>query len=119
MLWLRRDRRRDRRHLGAIELHAVDIDPVAVACARRNVAVVGGEVHEGDLYDALPASLRGRVESLVANAPYVPTDAIALLPAEARVHEPRVALDGGPDGLDVQRRVIEEPRLAGTAAAIC
>ncbi len=94
-------------HIGAIELHAVDIDPVAVACARRNVAVVGGEVHEGDLYDALPASLHGRVDVLVANAPYVPTDAIALLPAEARVHEPRVALDGGPDGLDVQRRVID------------
>ena len=55
-----------------------------------------------------PASLHGRVDVLVANAPYVPTDAIALLPAEARVHEPRVALDGGPDGLDVQRRVIDE-----------
>ena len=94
-------------HVGAIELHAVDIDPVAVACARRNVAVVGGEVHEGDLFDALPASLHDRVDVLVANAPYVPTEAIALLPAEARVHEPRVALDGGPDGLDVQRRVID------------
>jgi release factor glutamine methyltransferase len=94
-------------HVGAIELHAVDIDPVAVACARRNVAAVGGEVHGGDLYDALPASLHDRVDVLVANAPYVPTDAIALLPAEARVHEPRVALDGGPEGLDVQHRVID------------
>jgi release factor glutamine methyltransferase len=95
-------------HVGAIELHAVDIDPVAVACAGRNVALIGGEVHEGDLYDALPASLLGRVDILIANAPYVPTDAIALLPAEARIHEPLVALDGGPDGLDVQRRVIDE-----------
>jgi release factor glutamine methyltransferase len=94
-------------HVGAIELHAVDIDPVAGACARQNLAAVGATVYEGDLYDALPASLHDRVDVLVANAPYVPTDGIALLPAEARVHEPRVALDGGPDGLDVQRRVID------------
>ena len=91
-----------------IELHAADIDPVAVACARRNIAEAGGAAHEGDLYDALPATLRGRIDVVVANTPYVPTAAIALLPAEARVHEPRLALDGGPDGLDIQRRVIAE-----------
>jgi release factor glutamine methyltransferase len=85
-------------------LHAADIDPAAVACARRNVP--GGQVHEGDLYDPLPAGLRGRVDVLVANAPYVPTEAIGLMPPEARLHEPRVALDGGADGLDVLRRVI-------------
>ena len=62
-------------------------------------------VYEGDLYEPLPATLRGRVDILVANAPYVPTEAIGLLPLEARRHEPRVALDGGADGLDVQRRV--------------
>ena len=44
---------------------------------------------------------------LVANAPYVPTTEIAMMPPEARDHEPRVALDGGPDGLDVQRRIID------------
>jgi release factor glutamine methyltransferase len=49
--------------------------------------------------------LRGRVDVLVANVPYVPTGEIALLPAEARLHEPRVTLDGGADGLDVARRV--------------
>ena len=42
----------------------------------------------------------------MANAPYVPTHAIATMPPEARDHEPRVALDGGVDGLDVQRRVV-------------
>ncbi|MFC3979568.1 putative protein N(5)-glutamine methyltransferase [Streptosporangium jomthongense] len=89
----------------AVELHAVDIDPAAVRCARRNLAAVGGRVHEGDLYDPLPAGLRGRVGLLVASPPYVPTEAIRLLPAEARVHEPMVALDGGVDGLDVVRRV--------------
>jgi release factor glutamine methyltransferase len=88
-----------------IELHAADVDPAAVACARRNVVPVGGAVHEGDLYAALPASLRGRVDVVVANAPYVPTDAIALMPPEARTHERRAALDGGADGVDVQRRV--------------
>lgn len=88
----------------ALELHAVDVDPAAVRCARRNVAA-GGQVYEGDLYEPLPVALRGRVDVLVANAPYVPTDAIGLMPPEARVHEPRVALDGGADGLDVQRRV--------------
>ncbi len=92
--------------LDRVELHAVDIDPAAVRCARRNVAAAGGQVYEGDLYDPLPATLRGRVDVLVANAPYVPTEAIGLLPPEARIHEPRVALDGGADGLDVLRRVI-------------
>ncbi|MCT9935321.1 putative protein N(5)-glutamine methyltransferase [Planotetraspora sp. A-T 1434] len=89
----------------AVELHAVDIDPAAVRCARRNVAAAGGHVYEGDLYEPLPATLRGRVGILVASAPYVPTGAIRLLPPEARIHEPPVALDGGADGLDVVRRV--------------
>jgi release factor glutamine methyltransferase len=86
-----------------LEVYAADVDPAAVACARRNLPA--GRVHEGDLYDALPPTLRGRVDVLVANAPYVPSDAIALMPREARDHEHRVALDGGADGLDVQRGV--------------
>jgi len=87
------------------ELHAADIDPAAVACARRNVAAAGGQVYQGDLFDALPAPLRGRVDILLANVPYVPTGDVGLLPAEARLHEARVALDGGADGLDMLRRV--------------
>jgi len=87
-----------------LELYAVDIDAVAVHCARRNV-VGGGQVYEGDLYEPLPRALRGRVDLLAVNAPYVPTNAVALMPPEARLHESRVALDGGADGLDVQRRV--------------
>ena len=62
---------------------------------------MGGVVACGDLFDALPARLRARVDVLVVNAPYVPTAAIALMPPEARDHEPGVALDGGADGLDV------------------
>jgi release factor glutamine methyltransferase len=91
--------------LSRIELHAADIDPAAVRCARRNVAAAGGRVYEGDLYEPLPAALRGRVGVLAANVPYVPTGEVGLLPPEARIHEPRVALDGGADGLDVLRRV--------------
>jgi release factor glutamine methyltransferase len=87
-----------------VELHAVDIEPTAVRCARRNVGA-RARVYEGDLFAVLPESLRGRVDALVANAPYVPTEAIAQMPPEARLHEPRVALDGGPDGLDVHRRI--------------
>ncbi|WP_265520329.1 putative protein N(5)-glutamine methyltransferase [Oerskovia flava] len=86
------------------DVHAADLDPVAVRCARRNLGV---QVYEGDLYDALPPALRGRVDVLLVNAPYVPSDAMASLPPETREHEPRHALDGGQDGLDVHRRVVD------------
>jgi release factor glutamine methyltransferase len=91
--------------LHSAELHAADIDPAATAYARRNLAAIGGHVYEGDLYEPLPAGLRGRVDVLVVNAPYVPTTEIGLMPPEARLHEPLVALDGGPDGVGIHRRV--------------
>jgi release factor glutamine methyltransferase len=91
--------------LDRVELHAADLDPAAVRCARRNLAASGGRVYAGDLYAPLPASLRGRVGILLANVPYVPTGEIGLLPAEARLHEPGLALDGGADGLGLLRRV--------------
>ncbi|MEU8759303.1 putative protein N(5)-glutamine methyltransferase [Streptomyces sp. NPDC048659] len=87
------------------EVHASDIDPGAVRWARRNVEPRGGRVYEGDLFAPLPPGLRGRIEVLVANVPYVPSGDVALLPTEAREHEPLVALDGGADGLAVLRRV--------------
>ncbi|TCO65690.1 release factor glutamine methyltransferase [Actinocrispum wychmicini] len=89
--------------LSDVTSHAADLDPAAVSCARRNVT---GAVHQGDLYDALPPALRCRIDLLLANVPYVPTEAIASMPPEARDHEAAVALDGGPDGLDVFRRVV-------------
>ncbi len=88
------------------EVHAADIDPAAVRCARRNLPGPGEHVYQGDLYEPLPAALRGRVGVLVANVPYVPTEEIGFLPPEARAHVPRVALDGGADGLDVLRRAV-------------
>ena len=82
-------------------VYAADIDPTAVQCARQNLT----NVFEGDLFDALPARLKGRIDVVVANVPYVPTDDIQFMPPEAREHEARVALDGGTDGLEVLRRV--------------
>ncbi|ODG92614.1 methylase [Gottfriedia luciferensis] len=90
-----------------ISLYAVDIDPIAVQCAKCNVSKLGGLVYEGDLYNPLPPQLIGNVDIIVANAPYVPTEAIKSLPQEARLYEPKVALDGGKDGNDIHRKVAE------------
>jgi release factor glutamine methyltransferase len=81
------------------ELYSSDIDPAAVACARRNVE----RVYQGDLYQPLPALM---ADLIVFVAPYVPTDEIELLPREARLYEPLSTLDGGADGLDIVRRVV-------------
>ncbi|WP_229076501.1 methyltransferase [Actinoplanes sp. DH11] len=115
-----------RHRVPGITLHAADLDPAAVACAKENLTaesrkagdgdegngdedVTGrgraGDVHQGDLYDALPAHLRGHIDVLLANVPYVATAHLPFLPPEARDHEPRAALDGGDDGLHVFRAV--------------
>lgn len=88
-----------------VDVLATDNDSRAVANARRALAPWGGEVYEGDLFEALPEYVRSAVDVVVVVAPYVPRDAIDLLPHEARDFEPRGALDGGGDGLDVLRRV--------------
>ncbi|HMO11592.1 MAG TPA: hypothetical protein PKB06_08860, partial [Actinotalea sp.] len=80
--------------MAGVTLHAVDVDPAAVACAAANLAAVGGEVHVGDLDAPLPRHLVGRVDVLIANTPYVPTGAVRNLPPEARDHEPALALAG-------------------------
>jgi release factor glutamine methyltransferase len=85
-------------------VYAAELDLVALPSARRNLAP--DRVFAGDLFDSLPVELRGRVDVVVANAPYVPTGEIALMPPEAREHEALIALDGGADGLDVQRRIV-------------
>jgi release factor glutamine methyltransferase len=87
---------------GAAEVVATELDPGAAACARSN----GVDVFEGDLDDVLPSRFEGRVDVLTANVPYVPTGALRLLPKDVQDHEPRLALDGGPDGLDLVRRVL-------------
>lgn len=102
---LRRPPRADTAVATAAKLFACDIDPAAVRCAHDNIAAVDGVACQGDLFAALPAELRGHLDLIVCNAPYVPTAAIGSMPREARDHEPRVALDGGPDGVAVHRRV--------------
>lgn len=87
------------------ELYASDLDARAVACARGNLGS-SATVLQGDLFDGLPNSLRGSIDVLIANAPYVPSAEVANLPREARLFEPHLTLDGGPDGTDVQRRII-------------
>jgi release factor glutamine methyltransferase len=77
----------------------VDIDPVAVACARRN----GVRSVRGDLDGPLRS---GAFDVVTAVTPYVPTRDLRLLPADVRRYEPRLALDGGGDGLDVVGKVV-------------
>ncbi|MGT2424651.1 putative protein N(5)-glutamine methyltransferase [Amnibacterium kyonggiense] len=91
-----------------VVVHAADVDPAAVLNARRTLRPVGGAVWEGDLFAALPERLRGGFGVIAVNAPYVPTERIAEMPREARDFEPRVALDGGDDGLDLHRRIAAE-----------
>ena len=87
-------------------VHAADVDPVAVACARENLPF--GSVVVGDLFAPLPESLRGSVDVITANTPYVPSAKVALMPGEAKDYEPLHTLDGGPDGLALLRRIAAE-----------
>ena len=80
-----------------------DVDPAAVACARRN----GIEAYEGDLGEPLPEELCGTVDVVTVVAPYVPTDQLRFLPRDVQVHEPRSALDGGEGGIAVLTRAVE------------
>lgn len=87
------------------EVYAVDIDPVAVECARRNITATGVHLLTGDLDEPLPPRIAGRVTVMTANAPYVPSAQIPFMPREARDFEPRHTLDGGPDGVALHRRI--------------
>lgn len=91
-----------------VSVTAADIEDAAVECARLNLEPIGGHVIRSDLFASLPASLRGRIDVLLCNAPYVPSAAVATMPPEARDHEPTVTLDGGDDGLEVHRRIAAE-----------
>ena len=84
---------------------ATELDPGALAWAKGNAEGHGVELLAGDLDEPLPAELAGHLDVLCANVPYVPSGAIATLPTDVRDHEPRLSLDGGPDGLDVFRRL--------------
>jgi release factor glutamine methyltransferase len=83
---------------------AVELSPDALAVARANAAALGAQVTflEGDLFAPLPEG--ARFDVVVSNPPYLPTGELAGLSREVR-REPRLALDGGPDGLAALRRI--------------
>lgn len=90
-------------------VRAVDISPGALAVARDNAVRLGAawnvELLLGDLFEPLGDE---PCEVVTANPPYIPSAEIATLPADVRDHEPKLALDGGPDGLDVVRRIVQQ-----------
>jgi len=89
-----------------LEIVATDISPAALAVARRNAEGIGTiRFIESDLMGE--ESLPERFQMIVANLPYIPTGQIDGLMREVR-HEPRLALDGGADGLDLIRRLIAQ-----------
>jgi release factor glutamine methyltransferase len=90
-----------------VDLLACDNSPAAVECARGNLATVSGRVYAGNMFDPIPRTELHDLDVIVANTPHVPTDEIRRLPAEARLHEPVSALDGGRDGTSVQRALLD------------
>jgi len=98
---------------------AADIDPVAVALASETLSRWGARALVSDMDAAVPVTLRGAVSVLAACPPYVPSAQIALMPAEARDHEPLVALDGGADGTAVQARVFEAAARLLAPGGVC
>lgn len=84
---------------------AADIDPKAVGLAEVNLAPYGATAWVSDMDKGLPWELAGTVDVVTACPPYVPTSAIAMMPSEARDHEPQLALDGGADGTAGQAAV--------------
>jgi ribosomal protein L3 glutamine methyltransferase len=92
------------------QIDAVDISKEALEVAERNVANFGLEdrvmLHCGDLYAPVADK---RYDLIVANPPYVDAEGMAGLPRECRA-EPKLALDGGADGLDVVRRILDKAK---------
>jgi release factor glutamine methyltransferase len=102
------------------DVYAIDMSPEAIAIAERNVERHGVSdrvmVLRGDLLSPLPEF----VDVVIANLPYVPSADIQSLAPEVRDHEPRRALDGGPDGLDLIRRLVAEaPRYLRPNGCVC
>lgn len=95
-----------------LTVHAADLSEEAVGLARRNVEFHHlsdrVEVHVGDLFDALPGDLRGSVDMVVCNPPYIPSARVEAMDPEIAEYEPRPAFDGGDLGLTIVRRVVAE-----------
>jgi release factor glutamine methyltransferase len=87
-------------------VHAVELDPAAHAWAENNLAASGVDLRRGDLATAFP-ELDGSVDVVVCNPPYIPLEAWESVAAEARDHDPHLALFSGADGLDAIRALEE------------
>ncbi len=101
-----------------------DLSPAAVSLARRNRDALGladvVRVVECDLASGVPADLMGTFCVLVSNPPYIPSGVMPTLPQEVVGFEPELALDGGPDGLDVFRRLLDlAPRALAPGGTLC
>ena len=102
-------------------IEAVDISRDALDVAARNIADYGLEhrvtLHRGDLFKPLG---HGRYDLIISNPPYVDAEGMAELPRECRA-EPRLAFDGGADGLDIIRRILKEagPHLTPQGGLLC
>lgn len=94
----------------AATIHATDRSPEALAIARKNAQKLGfsDRIHfyQGNWWEPL-ASLKGQVSGMVSNPPYIPSSLVPQLQPEVAKHEPHLALDGGADGLDCIRYLIE------------
>ena len=89
-----------------VKMTAVDISEDALSLAKENAEANGAEINflRSDLF----SRLRGRFDVIVSNPPYIPTAEIEKLQTEVKDFEPRLALDGGVDGLDIYRRIASE-----------
>jgi release factor glutamine methyltransferase len=91
-----------------VKLYAVDISPAALSCTRKNIAHLELEKRvgllQGNLLEAIPSNRS--IDYLVSNPPYIPTADIDELEPEVRDFEPRLALDGGTDGLDIYKKIL-------------
>jgi release factor glutamine methyltransferase len=103
-------------HTNHIRILASDISPAAVAIAAKNVESTGVQnrvtLTHGDLFAPFSGrNLEGAIDFVVCNPPYIPTASLAKLSHEIIDHEPRVALDGGPYGINIFRRLIADALL--------
>ncbi|MFQ5554460.1 MAG: peptide chain release factor N(5)-glutamine methyltransferase [Acidimicrobiia bacterium] len=112
-----------RSEFAAAEVFGTDIDVSALQLAAENSAKTGLDVdwRHGDLFAALPSRLRGYVDLLVSNPPYIAENAAATLPVEITGYEPAVALFAGDDGLAVLRRIARgvSEWLSGSGVVVC
>lgn len=101
---------RNRDKVGELCPEASDLSKKALSIARENAKRLGAEgkicFHQGDLFDFCDQTVSKNYDIIVSNPPYIPSDVIPGLMPEVRLGDPKLALDGGADGLSIYRRLI-------------